>query len=380
MVKTKAVSRLSVDNDRRWEHIIESIEEGVVAVDRNGLLLVMNQAAENLTGCSRPSARQQHHSQVFGRNRWISDLLEEVAGSDQGTIRAEGEITGLWGKTIPVRASASPVLDPNGRHTGTVLIFQDLTLQRNLEADVQRAQSLNHLGVLVAGLAHEIKNPLSGIRGAVQLLGTEVRDRERAGEYIHVVLREVDRLTRLLEQLLRLGSRGTFQSTAVNIHRVIEHVLALVEKDAGQYGIRLVRDFDPSLPLVRGDADSLIQVFLNLLQNAIHAVAELRQNSPRQIRVATRMETGFHVGPSREGGRVRARMMAVEVEDSGSGIPAEIQPHVFSPLFTTKPKGTGLGLAISHRIVADHGGTIRFESEPGKTVFRVSLPVWEGAS
>ena len=368
----------AAEAEGRLEHIIESIEEGVVAVDREGIILVMNQAAENLTGCSGASARQQHHSQVFGRDPWIGDLLEEVARSDQGTMRSEGEISGLWGKTIPVRASASPLLDPSGWRTGTVLILQDLTLQRSLEADVQRAQSLSHLGVLVAGLAHEIKNPLSGIRGAVQLLGAEISGNAHTDEYIQVVLREVDRMNRLLDQLLRLETRGTFESTAVNIHRVIEHVLALVEEEAGRNGIRIVRDFDPSLPLVRGHSDSLTQVFLNLLQNAVQALATLPKGQPRRIRVATRMETGFHVGPSREGGRTRARLMAVEVEDSGPGIPAEVQAHVFSPLFTTKSKGTGLGLAISHRLVSDHAGTIRFESEPGKTVFRVSLPVWEG--
>lgn len=378
MVKTKPSPQPAAETERRLEHIIESIEEGVVAVDPEGLVLVMNQAAEHLTGGSGASACLQHHSQVFSRNRWVSDLLEEVARSDQGNVRAEGEISGLWGKTIPVRASASPILDTTGRRTGAVLILQDLTLQRSLEADVQRVQSLTHLGVLVAGLAHEIKNPLSGIRGAVQLLGAEVRDNTQADEYVQLVLREVDRLTRLLEKLLRLGTPGTFEPAAVNIHRVIEHVLALIGDEAARQGIHLVRDFDPSLPQVRGHSDSLVQVFLNLLQNSVQALTALPREAPRQIRVSTRMETGFHVSPPREGARTRARLMTVEIEDSGPGIPEEAQVHVFSPLFTTKRAGTGLGLAISHRLVTDHGGAIRFESEPGRTVFRVSLPVWEG--
>lgn len=381
MSKPKPLPRPPVEIDRGWEHIIASIEEGVVAVDASGLVLLMNQAAEELTGCSLATSRRQHHSQVFHRNPWISELIEDIGRSHKGSIRAEGEIAGLWGKTAPVRASASPILDPDGRRSGAAVILQDLTLQRSLEADLHRAQSVAHLGAVVAGISHEIKNPLSGIRGAVQLLGAGLEPSARAQEYIHLVLREVDRLTQLLERLMRLGARGALEVSAVNIHRVVEHVLSLVEESARREEIRIVRFFDPSLPHVRGHEDSLIQVLLNLVQNALSALAALPPEASRQLRLATRMETSYHVAPSRAGeaGRARTRLLTVEVEDNGVGIPAEIQPNVFSPFFTTKPKGTGLGLAISHRIVTDHGGTIRFESAAGKTVFRVILPAWESS-
>jgi two-component system nitrogen regulation sensor histidine kinase GlnL len=377
----KSVSRLSRSPnvpDGRFDHVIESLEEGVIAVDASRRIQAMNQAAEHLTGSSLASTREHPYRQAFERNPWIADLIDEVMESDQGTIRAAGEILGVWGRTVSVRATASPVLDSRGARTGAVLVLHDVSLARGLDADAERATSLEHLGAMVAGLAHEIKNPLSGIRGAVQLLGVEVQGNPRAPEYIALVVREVDRLTKLLEQLLELGSRGRSETVAVNVHQAIEHVLALVDDEARQAGVRLVRLFDPSLPPVAGHVDSLIQVFLNLVQNALQALATAPPAAAREVRVTTRFETSYHVNPGRGPERGRGRLLRVDVEDTGPGVPEADQPSLFSPFFTTKPKGTGLGLTVSHRIVTDHGGTIRCESQPGRTVFRVILPVWEG--
>jgi two-component system nitrogen regulation sensor histidine kinase GlnL len=163
----------------------------------------------------------------------------------------------------------------------------------------------------------------------------------------------------------------------VNIHQVMDHVLAVTEGAIGRGGIHVARQYDPSLPPVRGHHDSLIQVFLNLVQNALQAIASLPGDAPHELVLTSRVETGYHVAHAPGG---RSRFLRFDVEDNGPGIPAEHQTSLFSPFFTTKPKGTGLGLAISHRIVAEHGGTIRFESAPGRTVFRVILPVWEGGA
>ncbi len=361
--------------DRRWEQLFESLDEGVAAFDAEGRLLTMNQAAEQLAGQSLSPAQGRHHSEVFAESPWVSELVEAVASGAQGNLGAEGTMPGLWQKPTPVRASASPILDSQAHCLGTALILQDLALQRRLETDVRRAQSLAQIGVVVAGLAHEIRNPLGGIRGAVQLLGGEVGENERAREHIDLVLREVDRLTKLLEQLLELRSRGAVESEAVNIHRILDHVLALTERAAVEGETRVVRFFDPSLPAVAGDSDALTQLFLNLVQNALQAVCAIPDASRREVRLTTRVETDYHVAPTPRG--PRGQFLRMDIEDTGPGIPPEVQVNLFSPFVTTKPKGTGLGLAISHRIVADHGGTIRFESEPGRTLFRVVLPAWE---
>jgi two-component system, NtrC family, nitrogen regulation sensor histidine kinase GlnL len=376
----KTVSRADLDSqERRWSQIIESLEEGVIGIDPAGRILSMNQAAEQVTGCSFAATRGRHHRDVFAESPWVSDLVEAACAGEGRSVSAEGAVVGLWQKAIPVRASASAILDSAANRTGAALILRDLTVQRSLETDVQRARSLAQLGIVVAGLAHEIRNPLGGIRGAVQLLAADIGPRPSAKEYIDLVLREVDRLAKLLGQLLELRPRGPFQPQAVNIHRIIDHTIALVEETARRRGTRIVRFFDPSLPAVRGDPDALTQLLLNLLQNAVQAVAARPEGEAGEIRLTTRVETDYHLTAPGQGARGRGRLLRIDVEDDGPGIPAEVRPNLFSPFVTTKSKGTGLGLAICQRIVTDHAGTIRFESEPGRTLFRVVLPAWDGA-
>jgi two-component system nitrogen regulation sensor histidine kinase GlnL len=367
----------------RWSRIIDSLEEGVIDIDTEGRILSMNQAAEQLTACGIGAARGRQQADVFADSPWVSELLGAAARSAGGSVSAEGSIRSLWRKAIPVRATASPILDAEARPAGAALILHDLTIERSLEVDVQRAQSLAQLGVLVAGLAHEIRNPLGGIRGAVQLLASEVGPHPTAGEYVDLVIREVDRLSKLLEQLLELRPRGAFDPQPVNIHRVIDHVIALVEAATRESKTKILRFFDPSLPEVQGDPDALTQLVLNLVQNALQAVATLPAVTSREVRLTTRVETDYHLAPpsrARGRGRGRGRMLRVEIEDNGPGIPPEVQSKLFSPFLTTKPKGTGLGLAICQRIATDHGGTIRCESTPGRTLFRVTLPAWDDAA
>ncbi|MGH7899342.1 MAG: two-component system sensor histidine kinase NtrB, partial [Candidatus Binatia bacterium] len=182
------------------------------------------------------------------------------------------------------------------------------------------------------------------------------------------------------EQLLELRPRGPFRPQAVNIHQIIDHVIAIVGEDSERQRTLIHRFFDPSLPDVSGDPDALTQLVMNLIKNGLQAVATLAEDRPRNLRLTTRVETGYHVAPKSRGERGRGRRLRIDVEDDGPGIPAEVQPNLFAPFVTTKPKGTGLGLAICQRIVADHGGTIRFESAPGRTLFRVTLPAWEQPS
>lgn len=379
MSKRKGASAGPDSLENRWSQIIESLEQGVIGIDARGRILSMNQAAEQLTGSSLGAIRGRHHSRLFGAAPWVSELVGGVCEGDQRSVSAEGTLIGLWQKSLPVRATASAIFDAEARPAGAALILQDLTLQRHLETDVRRAQTLAQLGVLVAGLAHEIRNPLGGIRGAVQLLAAEIGPHPQAKEYVDLVLREVDRLSKLLGQLLELRPRGAFTPQRVNIHRVIDHVLALVDDTARRFETRIQRFFDPSLPAVRGDPDALTQLLLNLVQNALQAVAETPAGSRREVSLTTRMETSYHFAPLRVRDRGRVRLLRVDVEDSGPGIPPEVQANLFSPFVTTKSKGTGLGLAICQRIVADHGGTVRFESEPGRTLFRLMLPAWDSS-
>jgi two-component system nitrogen regulation sensor histidine kinase GlnL len=187
-------------------------------------------------------------------------------------------------------------------------------------------------------------------------------------EYTDIIVREVNRIDQLMEQLLNLSRPAQPKLDRLNVHEMLDQVL-LLEKQAGKIGgITLRKQFDPSLPAIRGDRNQLIQVFLNLVKNALEAM-----NGKGELIVTTRMETDFHI---REAGRERNQFIWVDIKDSGPGISEEALPHIFSPFFTTKNHGTGLGLAICYGIIKEHGGIIRVDSRDGRgAVFKVSLPV-----
>ncbi|OQY65421.1 MAG: hypothetical protein B6D46_14000, partial [Polyangiaceae bacterium UTPRO1] len=215
---------------------------------------------------------------------------------------------------------------------------------------------------------HEIKNPLGGIKGAAQLLAGALAADAESRRFTSLITREVDRVSALLEQLLELTRPPRLRLGAVNIHRVLQDVLALERAAAGP-ALTVRLNFDPSLPDVWADEARIRQVFLNLVKNALEAMQ--RRGT---LAITTRMETDFRV---RAVGQERnRRYLSVDVEDSGPGIEPEDHERIFAPFFTTKNDGTGLGLSVSHHLVAQHGGLLRVESEPGRwTRFRVSLPV-----
>jgi two-component system, NtrC family, nitrogen regulation sensor histidine kinase GlnL len=210
-------------------------------------------------------------------------------------------------------------------------------------------------------LAHEIKNPLGGLRGAAQLLARQLPD-EELKEYTSVIISEADRLAALVDTLL--GPGGPPDKRPVNVHELLEYVLKLVEPGEGR-GLRIRRDYDPGLPLIDLDRDQMVQAFLNLVRNAATAL-----DGQGEIVVRSRATTNFTIG------EVRHRAIAsIEIEDDGPGIPPALKDSVFFPLVTGRPDGTGLGLPVAQDLVSRHGGLIEFESRPGKTVFCVRIPL-----
>jgi two-component system nitrogen regulation sensor histidine kinase GlnL len=269
-----------------------------------------------------------------------------------------------------VSVSVSPLEDRSGDIRGSIVLVRDLTHRKELEEDLRRSDRLAVLGTLAAGLAHEIKNPLGGIKAAAQLLKREGRANASVQEYTEIIVREVDRVNGLIEQLLDLTHPVKFHPAALNIHELIDEVLLLEGVEMEKGSVRVRKQFDPSLPPIWGDRAQLTQVFLNLVKNAVQAVE--RRGC---LTITTRIETDFHI---REAGKGRSRFIRVEVQDNGRGIPAADLASIFSPFFTTKEKGAGLGLAICHRIITEHGGLIRVDSRAGEgALFKISLPVAE---
>jgi len=352
-----------------WVDVLASLEDGVVVLDATGRIADLNPAAEQLLGVSNPQAIGMEVGQLGAsrRNDWLGELARGTLREGAARRHGEGILVSRSGEA-PVSAACAPVFDGDGGLSGVVLVLHDLSLQRTLEATASRADRLAALGTVALGLAHEIKNPLGGIKGAAQLLRSAVTDPDLV-RCTEIIVREVERLDGLVEQLRELSVPPQLQLEPVNIHRVLNSVLSL-ERQAPDWGtIALRTAFDPSLPPVRGDRAQLTQVFLNLVKNALEALA-----GAGELAVSTRLEAGFHI--RRRSGR--ARFLSVLVEDSGPGIPEEHRAQLFSPFFTTKSRGSGLGLTLCHRIITQHGGTITHEPRPtGGASFRVTLPVSE---
>lgn len=349
-----------------WASILTSLEDGVIITDLEGNISFVNQAAETLVGLSATKMVDRPYTSVFRDVEWLTGMIGKSLGPDESTSRAEGELKRRRDKLMPVGATVSPLRDESGFTVGSVVVLRDRTVRQAMEEDLRRSDRLALLGTLGAGLAHEIKNPLSGIRGAAQLLRAELLPEESVVENTAIIIREVDRVNELLEQLLDLARPPRLTLEPLNVHELLNHVLDLETNTVEANHIRIQRAYDPSLPPILGDRAQLTQVFLNLIKNAFQAMS-----GKGCLTLATRVETDFSV---RTRSRQKARLARIDVEDDGPGIEPGNLPHIFSPFFTTKQSGTGLGLAVCHRVITEHGGTIRVESRPGRgTVFKVSL-------
>lgn len=354
-----------------WDDVLENLSDAVLLLSAQGHVVSCNPAGELLLDKPETQLRGQRFDALFD-NAAVTALVQRTLESSQ-TQALNDEMLDVGERQHLVRIVTSPLLDTRDRLRGVAVVVHDLSRQRALREDVERAERLAQLGTLAAGLAHEIKNPLAGIKGAAQLLKRDFGGESAIGEYTEVMIRETDRLTALLEQLLSLGSPAPPQFADLNIHRLIQDVLLLVRETPNAKGIRIEYDFDPTLPAIRGDERQLKQVLLNLVANALDAMS-----GQGSLTVTTRMETDFHIvrGPHKH-----ARLIRIEVADTGPGIPAEHLPHIFDPFFSTKSHGSGLGLAVSQRIASEHGGGLRAAVRPNRgTTMTLNLPVaTEGA-
>jgi two-component system nitrogen regulation sensor histidine kinase GlnL len=350
-----------------WTDVLASISDGVVVFDEQGVVGDLNPAAELLTDTPASQAIGADTIQAFARptHRWIVDLVGATLRQSVTHRRTE-ETLHRAGQDVVVSAACAPILDASGTPRGAVLVLHDHTLQHTIESANRHAERLTGLASVAAGLAHEIRNPLGGIKGAAQLLRSELTDPGQV-RCTDLIIREVERLAGLVDQLRDLGSPPPLTTRPINIHRVLNEVVEL-ERQAPEWGsIELVAEFDPSLPPVLGDRPQLVQVFLNLVKNAAEALERTGT-----ITLETRMDTSYRV---RRGGGP-AHFLAVTVFDTGPGVPEADRPHLFAPFFTTKHRGTGLGLALCQRIVTQHGGAIVYDPPSrGGARFRVTLPV-----
>ena len=263
-----------------------------------------------------------------------------------------------------VTAQAAPMTECPGM---IALSLHEQSIALKIGGSLSSRNAARSVSAMAAMLAHEVKNPLSGIRGAAQLLESGASEDDRV--LTRLIVDEADRIVALVDRMEVFSDKPMVARGAVNIHQVLEHVRRIAENGFARH-IRIVENYDPSLPPVAGDRDPLIQVFLNLIKNAAEAVAA----DGGEIVISTAYQHGVRLAVP--GSDVRRHLpLLVSIQDNGSGIPDDLRPHLFDAFVTTKPAGTGLGLALVAKIVGDLGGIVEFDSMPRRTVFKVMLPM-----
>ncbi|MBV8914030.1 MAG: PAS domain-containing protein [Acetobacteraceae bacterium] len=348
--------------------MLSALPVPVVLLDANDRFRYANQAAEQFLGLSLLQLTQIPLQALLPADSPLFRMIakvqaEEVTISDHD-LRLESPR--LHKTSVAVQAA------PLAEEPGCVLLtFQDASAARSLDRQIAFRGAARSVSGMAAVLAHEVKNPLSGIRGAAQLLEASVSEQDQ--ELTVLIRDEADRIRALVERMEAFGEKP-IERRAVNIHRVLEHVRRLAQTGVAE-GISIAEVYDPSLPPVWGNRDQLVQVVLNLVKNAAEAIrSSPGYESGGEIVLTTSYQHGIRLAIAGSQDRVHLPLV-VSVRDNGPGIPEDIRPHLFEAFVTSKPAGSGLGLALVGKIIGDHGGLIEVDSRPGRTEFRICLPV-----
>lgn len=354
------MSPMPILSDAVARKLIDSLTTALVYLDEALEIQYLNPAAEMLLGTSARQVKGINLKDLLPANDPLLEHAQTAMGSLDGVAEWEAQLTILRNDPITVDISITP-LEENDI---VYLLVELQPVDRHIRAYREEQQREQHdlSREVIRGLAHEIKNPLGGLRGAAQLLERQIND-EVLLEYTGIITSEADRLRDLVDRLL--GPAERLNKRNLNVHEIIEYVRQLLEAELGDSDIRVIRDYDPSIPDIELDREQMIQALLNVARNGAQAIT-----GSGQLTLRTRTERQITIGNK----RVRLAIR-IDVEDSGSGIPADMQDKVFYPMVTGRDEGTGLGLPIAQNILTQHGGIIECQSVPGKTVFSLIIPL-----
>ncbi|HTH16258.1 MAG TPA: ATP-binding protein [Magnetospirillum sp.] len=346
--------------------VLGALAAAVIAVDGNDVVTYVNGSAEQLF--------QSGSAYLCGRP--VTDLLPPdspvlsliAQARDNALMVSEYGVTldtpRTGHRTVSVQAAPIAIAEAPGH---VVLSLHEQSIALKIGGSLASRNAARSVTAMAAMLAHEVKNPLSGIRGAAQLLEGTASEEDRV--LTRLIVDETDRIVALVDRMEVFSDKPPSDRGAINIHQVLEHVRRLAENGFAR-NVRIIENYDPSLPPVSGNRDQLIQVFLNLIKNAAEAVPA----DGGEIIISTAYQHGVRLAVPGSDAR-RHLPLVVSIQDNGPGIPEDLRPHLFDAFVTTKPSGTGLGLALVAKIVGDHGGIVEFDSMPRRTVFRVMLPM-----
>ncbi len=350
--------------------VLDALPHPVIMIASDGRVASANAAAESFFEASLPLLRRHTLRELVPFGSPLLALVEQVRRRgaavneykvDLGTPRNPGErLVDLYVAPLPERPDH------------VVVMLQERTIADKMDRQLTHRGAARSVIALAAMLAHEIKNPLSGIRGAAQLLEQSAGDEDR--NLTRLICEEADRIVKLVDRMEVFTDERPVEREPVNIHVVIEHVKRLAQSGFARH-VKFVEDYDPSLPPVLANRDQLVQVFLNLVKNAAESIGEGAADG--EIQLTSAFRPGVRL--SRPGSKTRVSLpLEFCVKDNGPGVPDDLLPHLFDPFVTTKPTGSGLGLALAAKIVGDHGGIIECESQPRRTTFRVLMPMFLG--